>query len=232
MRGQPIDRRILDLPAPKHDERDPLFLTWPQTLEFASWLPDDLGRLVQVAALTGARQGELLRLERRHVDLKASTMTITGKTKTAASRRVVDLTRQAARVLRAQLADHDHALVFPSPTGLRMNALNMMRREFRPATVLAGVEGLTFHDLRHTFVSLSARAGNHVSVIARQLGHADGGALLLRRYRHLFPEEGREAAVRLDALLISEARRARANATRTPHAERPRSVRAGIERPS
>jgi hypothetical protein len=38
---------------------------------------------------------------------------------------------------------------------------------------------LTFHDLRHTGASLMIAAGCHVKVIAEQMGHADGGALVL-----------------------------------------------------
>jgi len=123
------------------------------------------------------------------------------------------------------------APVFPNNRGGHMNAANWYRRWFLPvvrtlaegdpggrhttsprgdsgthaspptspsASVYAGV---TFHSLRHSFISMMAAAGAHPSVIAQQVGHADGGALVLRRYRHLFPQEGRHAADRLDAYL-------------------------------
>jgi hypothetical protein len=51
------------------------------------------------------------------------------------------------------------------------------------------VDGVTFHDLRHTAISLMASAGWRLEHIARQVGHIDGGALILRRYRHLFEGE-------------------------------------------
>lgn len=76
-----------------------------------------------------------------------------------------------------------------------------MHRAFRPATRRAGLEQMTFHDLRHGFVSPMAKAGVHPTVIARLVGHADGGALLMRRYRHLFPDETRAAVAKLDALV-------------------------------
>jgi len=56
---------------------------------------------------------------------------------------------------------------------------------FKPAARHAGMPELTFHDLRHTGASLMIAAGCHVKVIAEQIGHADGGALVLRRYGHL-----------------------------------------------
>jgi integrase len=86
-----------------------------------------------------------------------------------------------------------------------------MGRYFRPAAVRAGLgerdadghySGVVFHDLRHTFVSLMALAGVHVSVIAAMVGHKDGGALLLRRYRHLFPHEQKAAAAAFERLVV------------------------------
>jgi integrase len=69
---------------------------------------------------------------------------------------------------------------------------------FRPAVKRANLDVLTFHDLRHGFVSMMAQAGVHPIVIARLVGHADGGALLVRRYRHLFPDETRQAMAAFD----------------------------------
>ena len=57
---------------------------------------------------------------------------------------------------------------------------------------------MTFHDLRHGHVSLMAAAGVHPTVIAKLVGHNDGGALLMRRYRHLFPDETGRAAAAFD----------------------------------
>jgi hypothetical protein len=42
------------------------------------------------------------------------------------------------------------------------------------------------NDLRHTGASLTIAAGCHVKVIAEQTGHSDGGALVLKRYGHLY----------------------------------------------
>ena len=76
-----------------------------------------------------------------------------------------------------------------------------MGRVFRPAVRRAKLDGMNFHDLRHGYVSLMAQAGVHPTVIARLVGHADGGALLMRRYRHLFPDETRLAVAAFDRLV-------------------------------
>ena len=46
-----------------------------------------------------------------------------------------------------------------------------MARVFRPAVRRAELDGITFHDLRHTYASLMVAAGATPHVIAEQLGH-------------------------------------------------------------
>ena len=49
-----------------------------------------------------------------------------------------------------------------------------------------------------------ARAGMKAELIAERVGHNDGGALIYRRYRHLFPSEIRTAVGLLDAFVLEE----------------------------
>jgi hypothetical protein len=77
---------------------------------------------------------------------------------------------------------------------------NFMARVFRPAVRRAGLEGLTFHDLRHTYASLMVASGASPHVIAQQLGHRDA-RLVLQRYGHLYPGASRQAAIDLDLYL-------------------------------
>ncbi len=74
-----------------------------------------------------------------------------------------------------------------------------MARIFKPAARAAGIPELTFHDLRHTGASLMIAAGCHVKVIAEQMGHSDGGGLVLRRYGHLYKGARRQAASALES---------------------------------
>jgi len=59
--------------------------------------------------------------------------------------------------------------------------------------------GFTFHLLRHTAGSLMASFGVDPASAAERLGHTDGGALFLRRYRHLYEGEKRAQAERFGA---------------------------------
>jgi integrase len=79
--------------------------------------------------------------------------------------------------------------------GLEANApdaIKAWRREKRPRFT-----GLTCHGLRRTAANLMREAGMPVELVAERLGHGDGGALLLRTYRHVHAGETRAA---LDAI--------------------------------
>jgi integrase len=110
----------------------------------------------------------------------------------------------ALKLLREQLlvrTPNRRGLVFPTPTGCEWSRHTFMSRVFRPAVRRARLDGMTFHDLRHGYVSLMAQAGVHPTVIASLVGQADGGALLMRRYRHLYPSETRLAVAAFDELI-------------------------------
>ncbi len=49
-------------------------------------------------------------------------------------------------------------------------------------------------------------AGCHVKVIAEQMGHADGGALVLRRYGHLYKGARKQAALALENHVLNASR--------------------------
>lgn len=50
-----------------------------------------------------------------------------------------------------------------------------------------------------------ARAGMKPELIAERVGHTDGGALVYRRYRHLYSRELKDAVSALDAFLAQSA---------------------------
>ena len=81
-----------------------------------------------------------------------------------------------------------------------------------PATSAAGSEpqpcelrgsmALTFHDMRHTAVSLWVAAGASDLEVATWAGHRSA-AFTESRYAHLFPEHGEALADRLDAFIAA-----------------------------
>jgi integrase len=158
--------------------------------------------LVLVASYAGLRWGELVGLRVKRVDLLHQRITVAeqateidghftwGPPKTEAGRRTVTLPAVAAAALAEHLATYSQhgpeGLVFTSTEGGLLRRSNFNRRVWQPATRAAGLEGLRFHDLRHTSATLSIAAGG-------QHPGADGpdGALLLGRCPALSARDGR-----------------------------------------
>ena len=127
------------------------------------------------------------------------------------SRRPVSLSPVAITVLRAHRAEQnerrlqlgpvwrDGDLVFPSSVGTPWRARNMARA-YKVALDASGLEGVTFHTLRHSAASLMARAGVPVTSISAQLGHANA-AITQSIYSHVLPGMQDEAAQEMAAAL-------------------------------
>jgi integrase len=209
-RGQVVDPAVYRVRIAKHEEREPCFLTWEEAEELRAWLPEYVCRIVPVAILTMLRRGEILGLRDRDIDFETGSIAVLSqhqygervRTKTRAGRRTVDVGPAVLKLLREQRlarAPNDEGLLFPTGSGAPFDPNNFMSRLFKPATAAAGFPEFTFHDLRHTGASLMIAAGCHVKVIAEQMGHSDGGVLVLRRYGHLYKGARRHAAIALES---------------------------------
>jgi len=91
------------------------------------------------------------------------------------------------------------ALVFTSPQGHPLRRVLFRRRQWQPAVRAAGLEPLTFHELRHTYVSICAAAGLDLYEVSKRAGHSSA-AFTADRYRHLYEDADDAYAERLDAV--------------------------------
>jgi integrase len=85
------------------------------------------------------------------------------------------------------------SLVFTAPAGgplFRAWGQNILQ----PAVQRAGLPGITFHGLRHSFVAIMVAAGCNVREVSEWAGH-NSVAFTLTRYGGLF-EDGTDAANR------------------------------------
>jgi integrase len=170
------------------------------------------GVLVDMAAYSGMRAGELAALRVGRLDLLAGRAEVVasitevagrlvaGTTKTY-QRRTVRLPRFLCEQLGGYLAGRPHQrddLVFTMPGGGPLRQSMVSTRLFKPAVRAAGLdERLRFHDLRHTAASLLIRQGASIKAVQAQLGHASA-SVTLNRYGHLFPDELEHLADRLE----------------------------------
>jgi site-specific recombinase XerD len=67
------------------------------------------------------------------------------------------------------------------------------------------IDRLSHHDLRHMFATHACEAGIDIPTVADLLGHRDGGALLLKTYRHLRTEHLHNAMKKLNPLPSTKA---------------------------
>ncbi len=188
------------------------FLTAPQVAALAEATGPEYRTLVLTAAYTGLRWGEVTGLRIQRLDLLRRTVTVTEaasevrghisrtEPKTAASRRSVVLPRFLCDELAAHLAAYppgSDALVFTSPQGDPLRRTNFRRRVWLPATQATDLQGVRFHDLRHTHAAMLIAQGEHPKVIQSRLGHASI-TTTLNTYGHLFEGLDEAAADRLD----------------------------------
>jgi integrase len=68
----------------------------------------------------------------------------------------------------------------------------------RRACKRLGLPALRNHDFRHYFASVCIASGVDIPSVSRWLGHADGGALLMRTYGHLLKDASQAAAAKVN----------------------------------
>lgn len=204
-RGQRIDGRILRIPSIQHSPREGIALTAEELRELASWLPERHKRLVLLAGTVGARQNEWFTLDERSLELDGTEPVMRVPRIHNKSRRpkAIPLTAREVTLFKEQLLARTAgtSLVFPNDKGAQWNRHRFRDEVWQDSVEAAGYDSLPFHMLRHTAISLMCRAGYRPEWVAERVGHSDGGALVLKRYRHLYPSESYAAAPSLDALV-------------------------------
>ena len=107
---------------------------------------------------------------------------------------------QIEQRLRTGAAWEDHGLVFTNEVGSPVDTSNLRRRSFGPLLVRSGLEGLRFHDLRHTAATLLLERNIHPKIVSEMLGHSQISTTL-DLYTHVMPALQREAAAAMDSIL-------------------------------
>jgi integrase len=217
-RGQQVDPGIFEIPPIRVEPREALVLEYGQLLELASWMPERIQRFVPFCGTVGLRFTEAATLTDDRVDLAEGIIFIPSRLNKSRRPKPILLASCEVQLLREQLMVRPPGtrLVFPAASGSAYSKSGF-RSVWLPALLRAGlahevtagsrsriVADFTVHDLRHTAISLMARAGLKAELIADRVGHNDGGALIYRRYRHLFPSELRDALWVIDSIARSD----------------------------
>lgn len=201
-RGQSVDPGIFQIPAVRVEHAEGQVLELADVFEIQSWMPEHVARIVPFVASVGLRFSEALSLDDGMVDLDGASILIPRDLNKSRRPKPIPLGRREVQLLREQIMVRPAGspLLFPNEAGGRYSE-TAFRRRWTEAVEKSGRKGYKFHWLRHTAISSSARAGIPVEMIALRVGHNDGGALILSRYRHLFANEAKTAVALLDAYL-------------------------------
>jgi integrase len=100
------------------------------------------------------------------------------------------------------------ALLFTTAAGKALHRNSFNANTWRPAVRAAGLEDDRVngcHMMRHVYASALIAAGVDVRTVAENLGHSDGGALVLKTYSHLMPDAEDKTRRALEAALAAGA---------------------------
>jgi integrase len=178
-----------------------------------------LEALYPTAVGTGLRLGELFGLQWSDVDLGSGTISVRhtltelngiltlSEPKSAKGKRMVELPQRVVKALhehrKRALAEGFASVpwVFCNQHGGPLRRSHFHAQQFKPLLKRADLPDIRFHDLRHTSATLLLVQGVHPKVVQERLGHAQI-SLTLDTYSHVLPSMQRDAAGRLDSMLV------------------------------
>jgi integrase len=168
------------------------WLTEEEEGRLLAYCPTFLRPIVLLAIHTGMRRGEILNLKRVDLNFKDGLI------------RVADTKNHKVRYIPMNVKAREILDQTPEVLGVPFVFVNPESGDryvdtthaFLRACRCAGITGLRFHDLRHTFASRLAQAGIPLNNIRELMGH--GSMQMVLRYAHLSPNCLREAVAVLD----------------------------------
>lgn len=146
--------------------------------------------MVRFTAATGLRFGEVAALAWSQI--RGEILVVDAQITKAGARdlpkndhvREVMLTPKALTALNLVPPSTTHDGVFYSVTG-RPLSRGTLYNNWNSVRIAAGFPKLKFHHLRHHYATLMFRNFGDVQLVADQLGHQDGGKLVLELYSHI-----------------------------------------------
>ena len=167
---------------------------------------------------TGLRRGELLGLKWTDLDVESKMLSVTKQVnringelavsppKTRNSIRTLALPQQAVDLLIAEHKKHSrNPYLFPSPKTGTMYDPDAFRRTHDKILKAIGAEHIRFHDLRHTFATLSLKCGVDVKTLSGALGHYSAG-FTLNTYTHATAQMKQDAADTIGGVISQQMR--------------------------
>lgn len=185
------------------------FLDVADQVRIVNACPPDFRRLVRAALFTGGRYGELARAMVQDFNPTGGTLFLVGKGTGEGKPRQVVLTEEGqAYFLELTAGRPAGELIFQRDQVERRARVDSgagwahgdQSRFMAEACTAAGLDPLTFHELRHTYASMLVNKGVPLAYVAAQLGHS-GTRMVEQHYGHLAPNALAESIRTLAPLL-------------------------------
>jgi integrase len=217
-----LERNVARLAEPpKVEAREQLILDVDQVHALlAATSEPRLRAILSLAIATAMRQGEVLGLRWRDVDLETGSLRVVNQLqrgdlvapKTKRSRRALGIPPSTVAVLRSWQVEQErlrrflvrtdwpdrHGLVFTTQLGRPLDGTNVTHA-FQRALAAAGLPRMSFHGLRHTASSLMLAGGADLKVVQQILGHSQ--LAMAAHYTQALPSLLRQTADRMEAVV-------------------------------
>ncbi len=170
-------------PYPGVERQRSRFLNRDEATRLMNACGADLRSLVQLALLSGARYGELCAFNVRDFQVDSGTLHVRDS-KSGKPRHIV-LNDEGVRLCRQLVAAKALNLPLLAKSDGERWGRDHQFRPFKEAVKGAQLDrSFTFHELRHTWASLTIMAGAPLMVVAQNLGHRDT-RMVEKHYGHL-----------------------------------------------
>lgn len=142
--------------------------------------PEYLKPIIQFALNTAMRKGEILSLKWSNIDLDNKLITIDAtNSKNKKTKRIYINSKVNKIILEQKIKNDGHIYLFSGPDGKPIKSL---RTSFENSCKRAGINGLRFHDLRHTAATRMIEGGANIVAVSKILGHSTLNMTM--RYAH------------------------------------------------
>ncbi|MBQ8981600.1 MAG: site-specific integrase [Eubacterium sp.] len=162
---------------------------------------------------TGMRLGEICALEWTDLDTVNKTISVNKSVRKLDGKLIITTPKTKSSIRTIRIADElvdlllamkerqiESTYIFPSPDTGGPRDTSAVTRKLHRIQERAGLPKIRFHDLRHTFATLTLEAGVDVKTVSHMLGHTDAG-FTMNTYMHVTDDIQKNAADKMKNLI-------------------------------